>query len=63
MALRNAFEAIALESTANTSLVDQLTMQRELLTNILTELKVMNIHMTLITNHEVNVEDLDLEDN
>lgn len=62
MALRNAFEAIALESTANSNFVDQITSQRELLQDILTELKKLNLYMQLMTDAEVTNTDLDQVD-
>jgi len=61
MALRNAFEDLATESTANAILVDQITLQRELLQKILVELKIMNTHLSLMTDDEIDADDLDLD--
>lgn len=75
MALRNAFDAITTETTANnifnaltnpssystTTYVDQVTLQRELLEEILKELKILNLHMTLIDDQELTSDDLDQE--
>lgn len=75
MALRNAFDAITTETTANnilnaltnptsyttTTYVDQTTLQRELLQEILKELKILNLHMSLLNDQELRADDLDQE--
>mgnify|MGYP000250458066 FL=1 len=61
MALRNAFELVATESTLDDIKVDQSTVQRELLQDILSELKTLNLYMSLIYGEELNKHDLDME--
>jgi hypothetical protein len=61
MALRNAFELVATESTLDDIKVDQSTVQRELLQDILSELKTLNLYMSMIYGEELNKHDLDME--
>lgn len=61
MALRNAFEKVATEATLDDIKVDQVTIQRELLQDILSELKTLNLYMSLIYGEELNKHDLDME--
>lgn len=58
MALKNAFEDIATEETLSETKVDQVTIQRELLTDILLELKRMNTYLSLMTDEEISIKDI-----
>jgi hypothetical protein len=60
MALRNAFEKVATESTLDEIKVDQATIQREVLDDILGELKILNLYMSLITGQELDRDELDM---
>lgn len=61
MALRNAFEDLATESTLDEIRIDQLTIQRELLEQILEQLKILNLHMSMVNDEEYTNQDLDQE--
>jgi len=61
MALRNAFQDLATEQTLNNSKIDNITLDRELLTEILYELKVMNLQLSVITGEELSKGDINLE--
>jgi hypothetical protein len=61
MALRNAFANVATEATLDDIRDDQYTSQRELLSQILTQLKILNLHMAKIGDEELTAEDLDLD--
>lgn len=58
MALKNAFADIATEETLSETKVDQVTIQRELLTDILLELKRMNTYLSLMTDEEISIKDI-----
>lgn len=61
MALRNAFQDLATEQTLNNFKIDNITLDRELLTEILYELKVMNLQLSIITGEELSKDDINLE--
>lgn len=61
MALRNAFQDLATEQTLNNFKIDNITLDRELLTEILYELKVMNLQLSVITGEELSKDDINLE--
>lgn len=61
MVLRNAFEDIATEATLEEIRVDQMTKQESLLVQILTQLKIMNLHLAQINDEEYVIDDLDQE--
>ena len=61
MGLRNAFADIATEVTVDEIKIDQLTKQRELLEQILMQIKIMNLHLAQITDEEFVADDLDQE--
>ena len=61
MALRNAFENLATESTASDSYLEQTTTDKELFQKILLELRILNLHMAQITGQEISEKDLDME--
>jgi len=63
MALRNAFENLATESTVDSQLTESITTDRALLKAILVELKIINLHLALMNDQELDKEDLDMESN
>lgn len=63
MALKNAFANVATEDTLGDIKVDQVTREREILENILTQLKIMNLHLSIMNDEEFTAEDLTQEEN
>tara|TARA_R110000822_G_scaffold29647_4_gene86986 strand:- start:238 stop:432 length:195 start_codon:yes stop_codon:yes gene_type:complete len=61
MGLRNAFADVATEVTLEQILIDQITKQESLLGEILTQLKIMNLHLSQINDEEFVTDDLDQE--
>lgn len=59
MGLRNAFQDLATEATVERTRVVQETRDRELLENILTELKILNLHMSMLTDEIIEKTDLE----
>lgn len=62
MTLRNAFENLAIESTANTHLKHSVTIDKELMKAVLTELKIMNLYLRSIVGDEFTEADIDGND-
>lgn len=62
MALRNAFQDLATEQTLNNFKIGNDTLDRELLTEILYELKKINLHLSIVTGEELSDEEINLEE-
>jgi len=62
MGLRNAFDNLSTETTTYSHLVDSITVQRELLQQIVVQLKILNTHMEMINNENIADHDLDLDE-
>jgi len=62
MALRNAFQDLATEKTLNNFKIGNDTLDRELLTEILYELKKINLHLSIVTGEELSDEEINLEE-
>jgi hypothetical protein len=59
MALRNAFENLATESTVDEHLTYVQTQERDVLLLILQELKKMNMHLSAITGEAIVNDDVE----
>jgi len=59
MALKNAFAEIATENTLEEIRLEAINEHRMLLQDILKELKILNLHMSVMRDEELTDEDLD----